>query len=66
MIDEFSVPERPGPLPRRRLRIGRLVAGYFDAFHAATAETWSMTVLSPEDDYKDITVAQISLELTDE
>lgn len=38
----------------------------FDTFHAATAETWSMTVLSSEDDYKDITVARISLESTEE
>ena len=38
----------------------------FDAFHAATAETRGMDVLSSEKDYEDIDVARIPLEPTDE
>lgn len=38
----------------------------FDAFHAATAETRGMDVLSSEKDYEDIEVARVPLEPTDE
>ncbi|MFC7203781.1 PIN domain-containing protein [Haloferax namakaokahaiae] len=38
----------------------------FDAFHAATAETRGMDVLSSERDYEDIDVSRIPLEPTDE
>lgn len=38
----------------------------FDAFHAATAETRGMDVLSSEKDYGDIEVARVPLEPTDE
>jgi len=38
----------------------------FDAFHAATAETRGMDVLSSEKDYEDIEVERVPLEPTDE
>ena len=38
----------------------------FDAFHAATAETRWMDVLSSEEDYEDIEVERLPLEPTDE
>jgi predicted nucleic acid-binding protein len=38
----------------------------FDAFHAATAETRGMDVLSSEKDYEDIEVSRVPLEPTDE
>lgn len=38
----------------------------FDAFHAATAETRGMDVLSSEKDYEDIDVARVPLEPTGE
>jgi len=38
----------------------------FDAFHAATAETRGMDVLSSERDYEDIEVERVPLEPTDE
>lgn len=38
----------------------------FDAFHAATAETRGLDVLSSEGDYEDINVARIPLEPTEE
>jgi predicted nucleic acid-binding protein len=38
----------------------------FDAFHAATAETRGMDVLSSEQDYEDVEVARVPLEPTDE
>lgn len=38
----------------------------FDAFHAATAETRGLDVLSSEGDYDDIEVSRIPLELTSE
>ncbi|WP_049979594.1 PIN domain-containing protein [Halolamina rubra] len=38
----------------------------FDAFHAATAETRGMDVLSSEKDYDDIEVERVPLEPTDE
>ncbi|MEF8800560.1 MAG: PIN domain-containing protein [Halolamina sp.] len=38
----------------------------FDAFHAATAETREMDVLSSEKDYEDIEVERVPLEPTDE
>ena len=38
----------------------------FDAFHAATAETRRLDVLSSEKDYENIEVARVPLEPTDE
>ncbi|WP_132059888.1 PIN domain-containing protein [Halorussus amylolyticus] len=38
----------------------------FDAFHAATAETRGMDVLSSEKDYEDIEVARVPLEPTNQ
>jgi len=38
----------------------------FDAFHAATAETRGMAVLSSEKDYEDIEVSRVPLEPSDE
>jgi len=38
----------------------------FDAFHAATAETRGMDVLSSERDYEDVEVARVPLEPADE
>ena len=38
----------------------------FDAFHAATAETRGLDVLSSEKDYEDIEVSRVPLEPTDE
>lgn len=38
----------------------------FDAFHAATAETRTLNVLSSEKDYKDIEVERVPLEPADE
>ncbi len=38
----------------------------FDAFHAATAETRGMDLLSSEKDYEDIGVSRVPLEPTDE
>jgi predicted nucleic acid-binding protein len=38
----------------------------FDAFHAATAETRAMAVLSSETEYDDIEVERVPLEPTDE
>ncbi len=38
----------------------------FDAFHAATAETRTLNVLSSEKDYEDIEVERVPLELADE
>lgn len=38
----------------------------FDAFHAATAETRMLNVLSSEKDYKDIEVERVPLEPADE
>jgi predicted nucleic acid-binding protein len=38
----------------------------FDAFHAATAETRGIDVLSSEKDYEEIEVARVPLEPTDE
>ncbi|MBO4248348.1 PIN domain-containing protein [Halomicrobium sp. IBSBa] len=38
----------------------------FDAFHAATAETRGMDVLSSEKDYEEIEVERVPLEPTDE
>ncbi|MDQ2052165.1 PIN domain-containing protein [Natronolimnohabitans sp. A-GB9] len=38
----------------------------FDAFHAATAETRSLNVLSSEKDYEDIEVERVPLEPADE
>ena len=38
----------------------------FDAYHAATAETRGMDVLSSEKDYDDIEVERVPLEPTDE
>ncbi|ELY99847.1 PilT protein domain-containing protein [Natrialba chahannaoensis JCM 10990] len=38
----------------------------FDAFHAATAETRTLNVLSSEKDYEDIEVERVPLEPTDE
>ncbi|WP_336361538.1 PIN domain-containing protein [Haladaptatus sp. ZSTT2] len=38
----------------------------FDAFHAATAETRGLDVLSSEKDYEDIDVNRLPLEPTDE
>ena len=38
----------------------------FDAFHAATAETRGMNVLSSEKEYEEIEVERIPLEPTDE
>ncbi|CCQ35959.1 PIN domain protein [Natronomonas moolapensis 8.8.11] len=38
----------------------------FDAFHAATAETRGMKVLSSEKDYEEIEVERVPLEPTDE
>ena len=38
----------------------------FDAFHAATAETRGMDILSSERDYEDIEVSRVTLEPTDD
>lgn len=38
----------------------------FDAFHAATAETRGMDVLSSEKDYEDVEVERVPVEPTDE
>ncbi|HET7324269.1 MAG TPA: PIN domain-containing protein [Halococcus sp.] len=38
----------------------------FDAFHAATAETRDLNVLSSEKDYEDIEVSRIPLESTED
>jgi len=38
----------------------------FDAFHAATAETRGLDVLSSERDYEDVEVEQVPLKPTDE
>jgi len=38
----------------------------FDAFHAATAETRTLNVLSSEKDYEDIEVGRVPLEPADE
>jgi len=38
----------------------------FDAFHAATAETREMDVLSSEKDYEETEVGRVSLEPIDE
>jgi len=38
----------------------------FDAFHAATAETRGMDVLSSERDYEDVEVERVPLESTDD
>ncbi|ELY67319.1 PIN domain-containing protein [Natrinema versiforme] len=38
----------------------------FDAFHAATAETRTLNVLSSEKEYEDIEVERVPLEPTDE